>query len=490
MPERWERELTRLRQAEMPGGIRVRAEQGPRGEGMPPARQRIAAAVVAFALFIGAGAFSWQALRPTGGHTPGEDVSEPVLTEARVSFAASGAVHPEDRSVDLPSAELTVNGTTVQGQWDNFEWRGAIFNMATPSFVDPVSLPLGSRVVIAGDADAVAGLFADPDTRDPVEDLRLSDQGGYLMARPGEYFLMFEAKWHPDVVPFYFPIEVQPVEPDLTDADAELSITAYPFEAVLSFGGQRISIPEVSGTRSDGKATATERASAEPSGEVPGWARISIPVGTPLELSGNWEDWSNRFEPGDGRVTANDQGSLVFPPSEGTYRWEMTASWPQGEAEFLFGLDLLDSEGPVTRTQSPSPVSGDPLGPVSIEIHGVRVATGAPTAVARFDGQRVDGCPQWFEWRQLDGTVETGGGNLACDEIQGDETLLVADTALELSGDFEDAQIHFGWPDTGQLEVNQVPRQAVGRGRSKMVIEGAVARRTGDVRVLGGGCGR
>src|SRR3972149_7913804 len=107
MPERWVRELRKLEQAEMPDGIRARAGQGPRGEELPPTRQRIVAATVAFALFLGAGVIAWQALRPTGGRVPGEDANEPALTEATVTLAASGAVYPEDRSIDLPSAELT-----------------------------------------------------------------------------------------------------------------------------------------------------------------------------------------------------------------------------------------------------------------------------------------------------------------------------------------------------------------------------------------------
>jgi hypothetical protein len=61
------------------------------------------------------------------------------------------------------------------------------------------------------------------------------------------------------------PIEVLPVEPHLTDADAELEVTAFPFAAVLSYGGQRIAVAETSGTwRSDGKDIATGGASAEP----------------------------------------------------------------------------------------------------------------------------------------------------------------------------------------------------------------------------------
>ncbi len=465
MPERWERELGKLGREEMPAGVRVRAEEGPRAESMPPPRQRAVAAGVAFAVFLAAGAFAFQALRPIGGGRLAGDPSEPMLTDATVTFHESDLEY----NPDLPYAELMVNGMTVRGQFDSLSWRNADIDTDRPTYVDPLSFPLGSRVVIAGDADAVAGTFADPSTRDPIQDLPLTDLDGYVMAEPGEYFLVFEAKWAPDVVPFYFPIKVRPVEPDLTDADAELSITAYPFEAVMTYGGQRSAIQELDGswTTEDGKAQETHGLFSG----IAEWARLQIPVGTPLQISGNWEDWRNHLEPGGGRVTPNDQGALAFPSSAGTFNWRMTAAWPQGEAEFVFGVELLD-RGLDSPAQSPSstPADNSSLASVSLEIHGLDGSAGRPVAVALFGAQREEGCVQWFEWQQLDGTIETGGGNLACDEVQLDLEL-VAGKAIELSGDFADAQIHFNWPDTGQLEVDHVPKEAVGRGISIMIIE-------------------
>jgi hypothetical protein len=344
MPERWERELRKMREAEMPAGIRARAEEGPRGEGIPPVRQRIVAAAVAFAVFFGAGVFAWQALRPAE-RGPGGDAREPALTDATVTFLASDS--------EFPYAELTVDGVTVRGQADSFEWRGAIVNISQPSYVDPVRLPLGSQLVIAGDADAVASLLADETSRDTLDDIQLIDGHGYVGAEPDEYFLVFEAKWATDTVPFYFPIEVVPVEPDLGDSDAELSINAYPFEAVLSYGGQRIAVPASSGSwTTEGEGFGVETAGR---GHIPEWARILVPRGTPLELSGNWEGWRNHLEPGDEKVTSNDDGSLAFPSSAGTYDWRMTASWPEGEAEFTFGVDLVNEPTAVTPSPTERP---------------------------------------------------------------------------------------------------------------------------------------
>jgi hypothetical protein len=68
MTERWERQLRDLH-VEAPPNMWRRVQEGPKGEppmGLPPRRQRVVAAVVALVVFIGAGVFAWNALRPTG----------------------------------------------------------------------------------------------------------------------------------------------------------------------------------------------------------------------------------------------------------------------------------------------------------------------------------------------------------------------------------------------------------------------------------------
>jgi hypothetical protein len=421
VPERWERELRKLRQAEMPAGIWTRETEGPRGERVPPVRQRILAATVAFAVFLGAGVFAWQAFRPTGGG-PGGGSGEPALTDATVTFHESGLeIDPGDPS--LPAAEMTADGQTEFGQTPHFDWRGATILMNTAGYVDPVRLPLGSRLIIAGDADAVAGLLADSTSRDPLEDVPLIEEHAYLMAEPGEYFLVFEATWATDTVLFYFPIEVVPVEPDLRDSDAELSIDAYPFEAVLSYGGQRISVPASSGSwTTDGEGFGLETAGDR---GVPDWARILVPAGTPLELSGSWEDWRNRLEPGDGKVTSNEEGSLMFPPSPGTYDWRMTASWPEGEAEFVFGVDLVNGPTFVSPSPTEQPTPQEDVPSV------VRVEC-VPFGPPRVDTAVVAAGPEGVLVRSPD------GGNLAFEHESG---------------------IHTAWAMFDQQDASAVARQ-------------------------------
>lgn len=69
MPERWERELRKLRRVEMQEpSVRERIDRGPKDQRLP-GRERLIAAIVAFAVFGVAGAFAWRALSPA--ETPG-----------------------------------------------------------------------------------------------------------------------------------------------------------------------------------------------------------------------------------------------------------------------------------------------------------------------------------------------------------------------------------------------------------------------------------
>ena len=68
MNERWQREVRKLRDVEPGPAVWDDARsRTPHGDGLPPTRQRLIAGAVAFAVFIGAGLFAWQAFRPSDG---------------------------------------------------------------------------------------------------------------------------------------------------------------------------------------------------------------------------------------------------------------------------------------------------------------------------------------------------------------------------------------------------------------------------------------
>jgi hypothetical protein len=113
MSERWQRELTKLHRAELPADLWDRIVlEGPRLEPLPPPqRSRVAAAVVAFAVFAFAGILLWRALAPAVNTPtlagpdvltvpPRGDVAPVFLPDGRPVFV----VHHEDGSVSVVDA--------------------------------------------------------------------------------------------------------------------------------------------------------------------------------------------------------------------------------------------------------------------------------------------------------------------------------------------------------------------------------------------------
>ncbi|HEX9824288.1 MAG TPA: hypothetical protein VGB51_07855 [Actinomycetota bacterium] len=116
MTERWQRELARLKDAELPGGLWERATEGPRMEPpRVPVFARASAAVAGLAVFVAGALLAWSAfagssapVRPLGG--PGTyDV--PPLGEVAPVFLPDGRpvfiVHHEDDTVSVVDALST-----------------------------------------------------------------------------------------------------------------------------------------------------------------------------------------------------------------------------------------------------------------------------------------------------------------------------------------------------------------------------------------------
>jgi hypothetical protein len=110
MTERWQAELTKLRHAQLPADLWDRVGEGPRLEPLgPPPRSRVAAGVVAFAVFAVAAVLVWRVFAPAGTGDqalPGADLLEvPPRGEVAPVFLADGrpvfVVHHEDGSVSV-----------------------------------------------------------------------------------------------------------------------------------------------------------------------------------------------------------------------------------------------------------------------------------------------------------------------------------------------------------------------------------------------------
>lgn len=113
MAERWQRELTKLRRAEVPGDLWERVLQGPRLEPPPTrARSRVVAAATAFAVFAVGAVIVLRAFGPFGSADrtlAGPDVlAVPARGEVAPEFLPDGrpifVVHHEDGTLSVVDA--------------------------------------------------------------------------------------------------------------------------------------------------------------------------------------------------------------------------------------------------------------------------------------------------------------------------------------------------------------------------------------------------
>lgn len=101
MTERWEQRLRDL-QVDTPPDMWRRVQEGPRNEpsnGLPPGRQRAAAAAVALAVFVGAAVFAWQAFRPATTTIGSSSPTPPPGMSVYTDPLGWTAFYPSDWSV-------------------------------------------------------------------------------------------------------------------------------------------------------------------------------------------------------------------------------------------------------------------------------------------------------------------------------------------------------------------------------------------------------
>lgn len=191
-PDLWDRVERRAR-ALPAGGEELPASPTPTG-------QRVAAAIVAFAVFGGAvalmaGVFDRET--PIVGNTP---LPSPVT----FTFQAD----------EYPSATLTLDGTRQEGQALSYSWDEdggtSIVDMVMPDLQETVDVPAGAPLVIDGNATEVRawvdrGDFSMPPPR--LYELELAD-APTMPTEEGWYVLEFVARWPQGGVTFLFPVQV------------------------------------------------------------------------------------------------------------------------------------------------------------------------------------------------------------------------------------------------------------------------------------------
>ncbi len=336
MRERWQRELLRLGDIETPvQRIRSRSDRLPHAEGArePSNLQRIAAGVLAFAVFLAAAAFGWRAF--TRESASGQiDGRWPVAT---IELSNRG----DQRSATLSSGDYVQVGEfgTSSSPDESYPYR-----WHNPSVGGPIDIPLGTEIRVVGDVEIREILFGDAEQLDagrgpdsgPISSDQPTFEGPYFPVSDRlerEYWKLFGTWADGSVLDVYF--EVRWVEPDvdLTDTSVDIIVTPGTFRADLLYGGQRTL---GGGSGSYGNMILT----AEWSGPGPDTVYFPVAAGSSIDVTGkDLESWSLGVGPGDAE-SADVQVDHV-PDRLGPTTLYLSVRWGRGEATLRFWIEVV-----------------------------------------------------------------------------------------------------------------------------------------------------
>jgi hypothetical protein len=164
MPERWERELRKLRRVEMQEpSVRERIERGPKDQHLP-GRERLVAAIVAFAVFGAVGAFAWRALSPAETSGPVFAGPSPETLPSPGPIGAGTVVIDIRRSSEQRGGPEAIARFGAQEQWMCPDGFTVVNPDGTEESVvldcgqsDAFLAPVGTPITVAGDFATLNG---------------------------------------------------------------------------------------------------------------------------------------------------------------------------------------------------------------------------------------------------------------------------------------------------------------------------------------------
>ena len=194
MPERWERRLQALTEVHAPPSIDRRLEEGPRSHDVgPTTKGRLAAGLVAFAVFAAAGAFAWRAFDGDATQTlPADSRGLPTLS---VDLQSAGPVEdmPEDEDPWLRVDTVIDYGDVHQEGFTSTSPAGLPKWVAVEDLSPLVPGPAaGSPVAITSDGEDARVMIGQPADWPNFDQFERIDT---LPAEPGEYVLIFAADY-------------------------------------------------------------------------------------------------------------------------------------------------------------------------------------------------------------------------------------------------------------------------------------------------------
>ena len=351
MPERWQRELKRMREVGPTPGLWQRVNDGPSGQeeeaSLPRRRQRVVAGVVAFAVFIAAGAFAWNALGPTRSDVVTDgDGSTTELDPGDLVVTLRAPTEPSTATdLHLPTAvfrlgelatEIPTQGMTG---WPDIPVNG--FNQ--PLYSLDFNVPAATRLVIQGDAtSASASIRSGIPADSPARQFDLSDGPGIILWNPGQYVIELTGAWDEGTATFTALFEVVPVEEaavltfDETDPQVpQLSLTVggAKFQAILgthhwTFEGGDGFVNAVTPTFTDADVVQVARGTplllqdAPPTVSIMAYDGLVMNRGPKTDLS----------TPG---------ATFDLPP--GRYLVVVDSQWDDAQAEFWLAIEIVPS---------------------------------------------------------------------------------------------------------------------------------------------------
>lgn len=356
MLERWQRELKRLRRAEPRADLWKRVEEGPHGSRAPVSgRQRLLAGGVAFAVFIAAALFAWNAFRPAAQSGVGAGTGDPFVI--RLEFPVQP---PSTSEIHLPNATFSYRGYTQEVVAQGADgWPlppNTAFTLPLIEFGQPVIA--GTPIQIEGDAESVTGTMAPNGV--PGQPLVLDfTAGAFVPSEPGRWVLEVTGTWPEGSVSYTRELNVVASLPQATLAFDEqdpqapllsLTVGGVTFPTTLgthswTFDGGSGSADAVMPTFTDADAVQVMRGTPlfvdnAPStlsmnayqGMTPNWGP---PVGSPLQLDLTVPGWN-----------------FDLPP--GRYLVVVDAKWSDAQAEFWLPIEVVSSSSP---SETPQPAT-------------------------------------------------------------------------------------------------------------------------------------
>jgi hypothetical protein len=459
MPERWERELRKLRGVDPnEHAIRERAGRGPSSARRLPRRNALAAGIVAGAVAIAGVALLGQLSLDDGREIGGTDDLPTLL----VTFESNGFIadQPDEQTqrIDTTIAygdarEESFTSITPDGAHvDYVEVERITFFVPGPTVGSPVQIDADGQ-----DARVLIGELGDWPRFDrftPIE--QLPDE-------PGDYVLLFEASY-PDGVA-RTPRLVHVVPRGVLQLDVTEGKSLHAATAVGYLDGRRVDgfLSQSWFTLGDVGAQSDP---ATPDFEPDAW--FSLPSGSPMTLVRTPTEARAGLLPRYGDFDLNDplpidllEGATIDGP-DGRQLLAVDVTWRHGphplreeateeRAVFFFPVEIVtEQETMPTPVETPSPgsVGADAI---VIDIRRSSEETGSPEAIARFGAQEQWMCPDHFTRFNPDGTEET----VMVDCGQSDVFLAPVGTPIEVTGDFATLKVSAGvtgnrHPGTGE----------------------------------------